>query len=139
MEELLFKTHLATSWFMTGLIWLIQIVHYPLFAKVGESHFKDYHSFHTRHITFIVAPVMLIELASFVGLIFVITQSPLNLPIIGLFLLVAWVTTALISVPAHEKLSVGLYYQTCQRLVVSNWLRVGAWSCKSIYLLFAIS
>lgn len=139
MEELLFKTHLATSWFMTGLIWLIQIVHYPLFAKVGENHFKDYHSFHTRHITFIVAPVMLIELASFVGLVFVKNQSPLNLSLIGFALLVAWATTALISVPAHEKLGAGLNDQICQRLIVSNWLRVGAWSFKSIYLLFILS
>jgi type IV secretory pathway TrbD component len=32
----------ATSWFMTSLIWFVQIVHYPLLAKVGPVQSKDY-------------------------------------------------------------------------------------------------
>ncbi|AUN97355.1 hypothetical protein C0V70_04360 [Bacteriovorax stolpii] len=135
MEDALFKIHLATSWFMTGLIWLIQIVHYPLFTKVCEERFKEYHSFHTRNITFIVAPVMLVELASFLGLIFLKNSESLNLVFIGFLFFVIWATTIFLSVPAHERLSAGLDHKACKQLVISNWLRVGAWSLKSIYLL----
>jgi hypothetical protein len=36
--------HLATTLLMVGLIWLVQIVYYPLFARVGDSSFAAYHS-----------------------------------------------------------------------------------------------
>ena len=48
---------------MTGLIWLIQCVHYP-FAQVGAEAFQDYHARHTQWITPIVGPLMLIELGT---------------------------------------------------------------------------
>jgi hypothetical protein len=34
--------HLAATWFMVGLIWVIQIVHYPLFTSVGSDSFAEY-------------------------------------------------------------------------------------------------
>nr|BDT27449.1 DUF1772 domain-containing protein [Bacteriovorax sp. HI3] len=138
MEAIFFKAQLASSWFMTGLIWLIQVVHYPLFTKVGDDSFREYHSFHARSITFIVAPVMLIELLSFVGLFFIKSHVEFNLPFVGFLIALTWATTFFLSVPSHERLSAGFDRDTCRRLVVSNWLRVGAWSLKSIYLLLFI-
>ena len=35
--------HAAATWFMVGLVWVIQTVHYPLFAFVGESGFGGAH------------------------------------------------------------------------------------------------
>jgi hypothetical protein len=47
---------------MTGLIWCIQVVHYPLFENVGKDNFASFHSLHSIRITYIVLPVMCIEI-----------------------------------------------------------------------------
>lgn len=49
---------------MTGVIWFVQVVHYPLFAKVGESAFTTYESLHTIRTGWVVAPMMILELGS---------------------------------------------------------------------------
>ena len=67
--------HAAATWFMTGLIWFVQIVHYPLFAKVGALAFKEYEHDHQRKTTWVVAPVMLIEAAA---------ASVLVMPVVGM-------------------------------------------------------
>ncbi len=55
MLTIVFLLHLGSTWFMVGLIWLIQIVHYPLFARVGVEQFVPYEREHSRLITYIVA------------------------------------------------------------------------------------
>ena len=56
--------HVGATLAMTGLIWLIQCVHYPLFAQVGAEAFQEYHARHTQWITPIVGPLMLVELGT---------------------------------------------------------------------------
>ena len=53
--------HAAATWFLVGLIWIIQVVHYPLFARVGEDGFVAYEAAHTRLISLVVGPAMLVE------------------------------------------------------------------------------
>lgn len=40
----------ATSIFLCGLIWVIQLVHYPSFHFVEDSRFIDFQAFHTQRI-----------------------------------------------------------------------------------------
>jgi hypothetical protein len=49
---------------LTGLIWFVQVVHYPLFHKVGVSGFSGYEKAHMRLTSFVVIPLMLGELVS---------------------------------------------------------------------------
>ncbi len=49
----------AVACALTGLIWTIQVVHYPLFARVGEAEWPAYEREHQRRITLVVAPLML--------------------------------------------------------------------------------
>jgi len=85
--------HVASTMFMVGLIWLVQIVHYPLFAQVGKDTFLAYHQRHTRWITSIVAPLMLLELAT--GLLLWLRAPSHPFWIINtLGLAVLWGTTA---------------------------------------------
>ena len=53
---------LLTTLAMFGLIWFVQIVHYPLFVRVGEPGFRDYAGLHATRTTYVVAPLMLVEL-----------------------------------------------------------------------------
>ena len=81
MERLLFRNpHLAApDWVvavhtfatlaMMGLIWFVQVVHYPLYAKVGPQAFAEYHALHVSRTTSVVAPLMLAELGAAVWLL----------------------------------------------------------------------
>lgn len=134
---ILWCIHLAATWFMVGLIWVIQLVHYPLFAGVGRGEFMAYHADHNRLITMIVMPVMLTELISAVALAM---QPPASVRPMLLWLSVAlvgiaWLTTAFASVPAHGVLSAGFDLQAHRSLVLTNWIRTIAWSAKGLLLL----
>ena len=39
--ELILLTQVFATLFMVGLIWFVQIVHYPLYAKVGREQFSE--------------------------------------------------------------------------------------------------
>ncbi len=135
MNEVILKTHLASSWFMTGLIWLVQIVHYKLFNVVGAEKFIQYHQLHSNLISFIVMPVMLIELFSLLALFFSDTDiSKFDFLILGISLFIIWATTALFSVAAHNSLANGFNEVAYQKLVSTNWIRTIFWTLKSIYL-----
>lgn len=128
--------HLGATWFMTGVIWFVQLVHYPLFAAAAGPSFAAFHRRHLSLVTRIVAPAMLIELAT--GLLLAWAPPP-GLPpwtmSAGLALLaVIWLSTALVQVPAHNRLRGGFDAAAHRRLVASNWIRTAAWSARALIL-----
>lgn len=133
-------TQFATTWFMVGLIWLIQMVHYPLFASVGVEQFSDYSERHQFLITFIVGPVMAAELITAIVLAFYPVTPEVGIWFrIGLGLLVMiWISTALIQVPQHGKLTNGFDLATVQALVRGNWIRTIAWTLRGFILLVVL-
>ncbi len=92
---------------MVGLIWLIQIVHYPLFNLVGKNEFQVYHNGHSLLITPLVGAVMIIELISSILLIvFPPKYVSLTIPIIGVILVfIIWASTAFLQIPQHNALA----------------------------------
>ena len=125
---------------MVGLIWLIQMVHYPLFASVGVEQFSDYSERHQFLITFIVGPVMAAELITAIVLAFYPVTPEVGIWFrIGLGLLVMiWISTALIQVPQHGKLTNGFDLATVQALVRGNWIRTIAWTLRGFILLVVL-
>ncbi len=128
--RLLFLAHFGSSLYMVGLIWFVQVVHYPLFANVGSPEFPSYERRHTALTTWVVAPPMLIEGATAVLLFWF---HPMGVSIWSLatglaLLVVSWLSTAFIQVPCHESLSKVFDPVVHQRLVSTNWLRTAAWS-----------
>src|SRR4051812_47184292 len=61
--------HAAATWTMVGIIWFVQIVHYPLFARVGAAQFPAYEGAHSSLTTAVVAAPMLIEASTSVLLV----------------------------------------------------------------------
>jgi hypothetical protein len=124
--------HAVSTLMMTGLIWVIQLVHYPLFARVGEADFVGYGRAHTRRITWLVAPLMGLEGLSGVGLLLVIGDPTLRtLAFFGTVLLaLIWLSTAFLQVPCHEKLGKGFDVAIVRRLVTTNWIRTIGWSLR---------
>ncbi len=113
---------------MTGLIWFVQVVHYPLFAAVPEGHLRDYEIEHARRTTRVVMPVMLIELATAIGLLW---SDPTPVTILGAILLgVIWASTAFLQVPLHGRLARTGHADLVDMLVRSNWVRTIGWSLR---------
>lgn len=129
--------HLAelfASLALTGLIWTIQLVHYPLFGRVGAENFMAYHAEHGRRITPLVAPLMLLELIASGARLFGPTPRLEALGGFGLTVLV-WASTALIQVPLHEALGRGAGDAAVRRLVRTNWIRTAAWTARAVLVL----
>ena len=77
---------------MTGVIWFVQVVHYPLLERVGVDRFTAYHAAHTRFTTWVVVVPMLVELISGAGLLWWRSEGiPLELAVLGLVFGVAGV------------------------------------------------
>lgn len=132
----LFLLHLLACAFMTGLIWDIQRVHYPMFMalqKLPTPEFQQWMGFHASHISPIVGPVMLFEAASAVWLLFSPPKAlPLWLTVTNLALVgVIFAATALLSIPNHHALrESGFDAQVITQLVNGNWVRTLAWSIR---------
>ncbi len=124
--------NLVSTCYMVGLIWMVQVVHYPLFAKVGAEKFVQYQTSHQSLTTLVVGPPMLVEILTAVLLIW---YRPAAVPGWLIYtalalLFVVWASTALVQVPCHEKLTAGFDAAVHSRLVVSNWIRTIAWTVR---------
>lgn len=119
---------------LAGLIWTIQLVHYPLFDRVDEDRWLEFHQSHSARISIVVGPLMAAEGLSALWLLF---RRPSS---VGLFLvwggamLVALVlgSTVLISVPFHNRLAAGFNVKAHRLLVVTNWIRTIGWTLRGI-------
>ena len=68
-EHDLFLVHLVATAYMVGVIWFVQIVHYPLMLEVGDAAFCRYSRLHQSRTSYVVGPPMLIEALSGLALI----------------------------------------------------------------------
>jgi hypothetical protein len=137
MTKLILLTCLASTLFMTGLIWFVQVVHYPLFERVDLGSFGRYHADHTRSTGLVVILPMVLELLTSFALV---GQRPERvepwMAWLGLALAVAtWAATFFFSVPAHNRLARGFDAEAHRTLVRTNGLRVLAWTGHSAVLL----
>lgn len=118
---------------MTGLIWFVQIVHYPLFASVDANSFIDYEHQHVRRTTWIVAPLMLAELVT--AALILLWPAPAIAPGLcwsgAVLVVVVWVSTAVLQIPCHRRLEEGADEPTIHRLVFTNWIRTIAWTLRA--------
>ena len=124
----------AAVWAMTGLIWFVQVVHYPLFAHVGAGAWPGYHARHSRSTTWVVVGPMVADLATSAWLV---ADRPdgvgATAAVAGLGLAVlTWAVTGLGAVPVHERL--GRHHDSglIRRLVRVNGIRTAAWTAHAV-------
>jgi hypothetical protein len=133
--------HAAATLVHSGPDLVCQVVHYPLFAAVPADGSVAYAIAHQRRTTWVVAPVMLLELVSSVALTMIPHRTEHALaPWVGLGLLsVVWVSTFAVQVPLHARLAKAPDAPSCRLLVVTNFVRTGAWSLRgSVALLLLV-
>lgn len=126
--------HAAATWFMTGLIWFVQVVHYPLMGHLGADEAARYAVSHQRRVSLVVGPVMLLEGLTAVALV---ASAPgardRMLAGVGLALLVfIWASTAVLQMPMHGRLLAGPDTAAHRRLVRTNWVRTLLWTVRGV-------
>lgn len=109
-----------------GEIWLVQIVVYPLFGKVGEAEYVAYHEFYSSRIPL---PVIVPGFASFLLTIPLVFLAPDSVPLWMLLAnfacgLVGLIVTVALEIPRHARLEKGGKQEAVIReLIRYNWPR----------------
>lgn len=114
---------------MVGLIWFVQVVHYPMLARVDADGAAE----HQRRTGYVVAAPMVVEGAT---ALLLAADPPSGVSTlqasIGLGLLVViWLATLLLQVPRHRELARAVDADTVGRLVAGNWVRTVAWTARA--------
>ncbi len=123
--------HLVATVFMVGLIWFVQVVHYPLFNRISGDASIQYAAEHQRRTAWVVGLPMLVEGITTLWLFF----DPINgrlLPLLGgLVLLEIHLSTVFLQIPLHKKLSKGYEREVVRKLVATNWIRTIGWTVRA--------
>ena len=137
---MIFLFNVVLTMFMTGLIWFVQIVHYPLFNRVGSSVFNDYHKLHVIFTGRVVIIPMVLELVvAFLWLFDCLDTQYFYPAIMNVVLLFGiWSSTFFFQVPAHNRIAIQFNQSDYHILVKTNWIRTLLWSLKSLLLLYIL-
>jgi len=120
---------------MCGVIWFVQLVHYPLFRHLEGEQAQKYSLDNQRRTPLVVIPLMLMEMVT--GL-YLAVWPPVaigrGMAIVGVGLIfVIWGSTAGIQMPLHARLErEGHPEKVVAKLVASNWLRTVLWTARAI-------
>ena len=134
MIDAVLIANLVASCVMTGVIWFVQHVHYPLLAQVEMGQAVAVAEEHQRRTGHIVALPMAVEGLTTLALL---ARQPVGvtwcLPWIGAILLaIALGCTVLLSVPLHAKMATNPDARVGAKLVATNWPRTFAWSLRAV-------
>ncbi|MDA8930816.1 hypothetical protein N9J07_05485 [Bacteroidia bacterium] len=114
------------------LIWMVQLLLYPSFNFYSKQNLVSWHTSYTPRITFIVAPLMLIQLAVAVFRIYI--DLRLHYVLFATLVAAAGLVTFFVFIPMHSKIQEGgASDMLMSRLVNLNWSRTLIWS--AIFLL----
>ena len=131
---------LVVTAYLVGLIWLIQLIHYPTFRWVTADRWADFHQAHTATMGLLAGGPMIIALlvggwlSWQAGLTW--NGESLRQHLVLACELLAWAVTFLISVPLHTKLAGGPDPAAINLLILSNWARTAAWTTKLAILFY---
>jgi hypothetical protein len=137
----LLLAHAVITAMLVGIIWFVQIVHYPLFPLAGGQNYPLYQRRHEQGISRIVAPLMVVETLTAVVLLFLfpvgVSRSLFYLSLA--LILINWLSTFLLQVPQHRVLENGFHIDAWQTLCRTNWVRTLAWTLRLVILLLILT
>ncbi len=132
--DTLYFIQLVCNSYLVSLVLMTQFITYPTLLNIDKDKFSDYHRKYVNNISFIVAPVMLIELLT----LFLIAYFSKDFLIIKclILLLVIWLTTFFIMIPSHNRISKSFNIKEIKSLINYNWIRTILWSFKLLVIIF---
>jgi hypothetical protein len=136
--------HAAAAWFMVGMIWTIHLVHYPLFADVGEATYEAFQSEHVERIGTLLLVPWAVEGAMVLALLWfacVAGRRDLRIPaLVGAVAMAAVLAiSAFWSAPAHGDLADGFDAAVHDRLMTANLIRTLAWTVRGAVAVWVIA
>ena len=128
----------AATVFMSGVLWTMQVLNYPLLGLVGRDAFVGYETAHNRRFALVVIPGVL---AAVVGAIGLLISPPRQVPLwapscVLSLVIVVILSTAILQGRHHSALANGFDARILRSLVRSNWIRVTAWSAAAVLALW---
>ena len=125
--------HLASTLVLVGIIWTVQVVHYPLMALVGEERFAAYEAAHSPRMAAVVMVPWTVQGLTTLGLL--MSRPPgVPAPLVlaaAVAAAVPVIVTVVSSVPAHVALGSGFDPDAHRRLVRTNWIRTASWTAHA--------
>lgn len=120
-----------------GLIWTIQLAHYPAFIHIDEARAPAFHQEHSAALSLVAAPLMIGELCVASALFMFQTSnlSLVNLVTVG----TTWLLTFALSVPVHNRLAKEWNKDLIHKLIRTNWPRTIVWTARIPLLIFWLS
>jgi hypothetical protein len=120
--------YLLISFGLVVLIWLVQLIIYPNFQYLSRDELHKWHRVYTPRITFVVAPLMILQLL--IGVYVLFLQINLLTVSSTLLIVLNWLITFIYFVPLHVKLDQdSKNQQLLKKLISFNWYRTIIWSC----------
>lgn len=140
--EVVLAAQAIASGMMCGIIWFVQVVHYPLFAAVPGGHGAAYAERNRRQTAWVVLPPMIVEAMAAVWLVIwppVAVGRSMTL-VSAAILPVLWLSTILVQMPLHLRLGrEGTEPMLVGRLVAGNWLRTVLWSVRAVLAVWMLA
>jgi len=132
--------NIVSAFILIGLILTIQFVHYPSFRYVSNRQFEEFHRFHSKRISFVVIPLMLVELVSSLILYFNNQDNMISTVfLINLILVVSiWALTFLGIVPIHNQLAKAFDILTFKKLLLFNFFRTILWISRGLLMIILL-
>ncbi len=84
------------------LIWMVQLVVYPSFVYFAEEDLRKWHLVYTKHVSYIVAPIMFLQ-TGIIAFQFFLAFTWLN-ALSAIICLLLWGLTFFEAVPLHHKI-----------------------------------
>lgn len=121
---------------MIGLIWMVQVVHYPMLGRISAHEPSTAALDHQRRISWVVGPLMAVEGVTALILLAARpeTMGALAAWAAAALLGVALLSTVLLQVPLHGQLAAGHDDEVIKKLLSTNWIRTVAWSARGVIL-----
>ncbi len=132
--DTLYFIHIVCNSYLVSLVFMTQFITYPTFLNIDKDKFSDYHRKYVNNISFIVAPVMFIELLTLI-LIAYFSKDFLIIKSL-ILLLVIWLTTFFIMIPSHNRISKSFNIKEIKSLINYNWIRTILWTFKLLVIIF---
>lgn len=132
--NLLIVVNASATWVMVGIIWFVQVVHYPLLATVPAESARKVAVDHQARTSRVVMLPMAAEGITTLWLMF---DRPSTVQwwlawAGGLCVAVALASTVLLSVPRHTRMASEPTDELGRELVKTNWPRTLAWTLHGV-------
>ena len=129
-DNIVINIHFASTAVMVGVIWVIQLLHYPTFHYIEKNNYSQFQKFHMNRISYIVIPAMVIEMLS--GIMLVIIND--DFIISFSFLVCIWIITFVFFTNIHQRLLSKYENTAVEKLVNLNWIRTAFWTVRLVIL-----